>query len=79
MPPFASIAAIAPLEAWPTLKVTFLRGERFGAGDQPHAVERAADHAGRDQGVGVDHRLVVELAGVDRLPGCGRAAPRRSA
>ena len=41
-------------------------GFELAVRQQPHAILGAADDAGRDQRLGVDRRLGVELLGVDR-------------
>ena len=65
LPPAFSTAAIAALEAPATLIVSL--AFELALGEQAHAVARAAQHAGRDQGRAVDRAAGRELAGVDRL------------
>ena len=69
VPPAFSTAATADFDAPNTESAIFALS--LAPAEKPHPVLGAAQHAGLDQGRSVDRAAGVELAGIDRRPGCG--------
>ena len=69
-PPAFSTAALAVAVAWLTVSVE--PGLQLALAQQPNAVQRAADEAGRHQRRDVDRLARIEHARVHRLPAGGR-------
>ena len=73
-PPAFSTAATADFEAPQTENATLAFSSPLPSRRTPSL--GAAQHAGLDQGGGVDGARNIELAGIDRLSGRGRGSPR---